>query len=158
MPKLPTVSTIMLFTRDLGKVQEFYSALGISWLGGGEEPIGESGLPVSTEKCPPPYGGGPGIETAGLPDLWGDFGEVEFWFYLHKSLHAAADAPHVRIGIKVEDPEKVVENLKAIGLYSPDLRGPMGSKYLLIDPDGRNIHLLGICGWHCWGDLKDDLA
>ena len=111
----------MLFTRDLRKTQKFYSALGISWLGGREDPLGESGIPVSVEKCSPPYGGAPGVETAGLPDLWGDFNAVEFWFFLQKSLPPVEKIPHIRICLTVENPEKVIENLKAADLYNPDL-------------------------------------
>lgn len=134
------LTTIVLFTSNLGDVQSFYSAIGISWLGGGEEQIGETGLPLSVERCPKPYGG-PGVEGAGLPDLLGSFGEVELWFYLLKSANPAANIPNTRLRIVVEDPEKAVQKLKELRLHKPFLEGVWGSNQLLIDPDGRNVEL-----------------
>jgi hypothetical protein len=140
MKTMPQLTAIACFSSDLGKVQKFYSAIGISWLGG-EEEIGLTGLPVSVERCPKPYGG-PGVEGAGLPDLWGDLGDVEFWFYLLKSPDLLDKLPNTMLSIKVDDPNLVIARLKEIGMYRPYPDDPWRSPWVVIDPDGRHIRLL----------------
>ncbi len=130
----PQIARLVLRTRDLAKTQEFYTAIGIAWLGGGPEVIGKSGLPLSVERCPPPYGGVPGLQTAGLPDLQGDFGEVELWFYLDPSLTVIESIPHVQIGFAVEEPERVLGTLKSLGFR-------VMANSTVVDPDGRHVDL-----------------
>ncbi len=140
------IGCVALFTRDLAKVQAFYSAIGIAWADGKPEEIGKTDLPLSVEKRPPPYGGAPGIKTAGLPDLFGSFGDTDFCFYLDTSLPQQASAPQTRIFIQLDDPEQAIERLKAANLYVPSPDAPFGGPELVIDPDGRHVQVVRCFG------------
>jgi hypothetical protein len=73
---------LVLFTPHLGKVQDFYTAVGMDWAGGHNPKINESFRPDS------PAG------PMGLPWLLGALGNVQFNFYFQQSI-APAPAPAV---------------------------------------------------------------
>jgi hypothetical protein len=121
---------LFLFTSQLGKVQAFYTAVGMNWNGGPDPRIDECFRPDSER------------DDMGFPFLTGDLGNVEFNFFFRESVTASAlsGTDIVVCFPQLDGSSRAVERLKAAGLFVP---GPGFDQYncILLDPDGRTIAL-----------------
>lgn len=130
---------------DLEKTQKFYSALGMTWLGGKEVSIGKSGLPVDCERLE---------YVAQFPHLWGNLGSMEFVFYLEsyfKKANPKANSQGTEKSVLLVyygEPDhvaKIIEMLKSEGLFVPLEDHPLGAR--IADPDGRVLELCSPSPW-----------
>src|SRR5947208_15255167 len=80
---LPSEIKLLLFTSLLGKVQKFYSALGMNWVGGEREIIDESFHPTAA------------TDVMGLPFPIRLLGRREFQFFFSRFNKHARPSPHV---------------------------------------------------------------
>jgi len=119
---------IILKTRSPNKARKFYSIIGIKWLGG-EDLVGE--IQESEDEM-------------GLPDLLGEFGNIEISFYIDRSIEAQDRSSLVLVfyvdSFKIL--ESIISKLIKENLYvKVESRKPFCEETLL-DPDG---HRIAIC-------------
>jgi hypothetical protein len=128
---------------DLEKTQKFYSAIGMTWLGGEEVAIGKSGLPVDCEKSE---------YITQFPHLWGNLGNIEIVFYLETDFlgtHPRANSKDTGNSVllvyydEFDDVAKIIERLKTAGLFIPVRDDPTSPR--IADPDGRVLELCPSC-------------
>jgi hypothetical protein len=129
----PKLERILFFTSDLSRTQKFYTALGVKWIYGKQLVIADSGLPEGEHSK--------ATSERGLPDLWGDCGDIEFVFFLRKDLIRSDSTLRLAFRLDVDDPSAISKHLKAEGLFVPAT--PIGNPPLIeiLDPDGRHIIL-----------------
>src|ERR1041385_4161033 len=92
------LNQIAFYTPDLDKVQDFYTVIGVKWVGDTKEKIGKTGLPESVERSEKFREGG--IKTA-FPDLIGDLGNIEVVFFLDKSLNSTIGTSNTVLRIEI---------------------------------------------------------
>jgi hypothetical protein len=129
---IPQLTRFLFYTPDLGTIQTFYTILGIKWIYGRELVFSETGLPEGPHSK--------ASHERGLPDLWGDFGDLEFVFFLDRSLSLHPYAG-LAFRVDVEDPSVIVTHLKAAGLFVPASARGNPPLVEILDPDGRHIIL-----------------
>lgn len=123
-------SRLLLNTRSLKRSFAFYSALGITWLAGED----------SSHDIPD-------VEEAemGLPNLWGQMGDLELMFYSVPDMRPATDVSATLL-ISYEDDAEIVATLKKLekaGLLTKHADFDRNTQRKLFDPDGRLIELIG---------------
>jgi hypothetical protein len=123
-------SRLLLNTRSLKRSFAFYSALGITWLAGEDR---AQDIPDVEEA------------EMGLPNLWGQMGDLELMFYSAPNASPATGAAATLLVSYQDDAEilAVLEKLNAVGLLAKhsDFDGQTQRK--LFDPDGRLVELIG---------------
>lgn len=120
---------LILKTRNPNKTRDFYSALGIKWLGG-EDLVDEI----------QEYEDG----NMGLPDLVGIIGNVEISFYIDRNFVGGnICSPLIAFNpVSSEEFESIIMRLKEDNLYVKTENSKPFIQETLLDPDG---HRIAIC-------------
>ena len=125
------VDYIFLST-DLRRVYDFYSCIGMHWPEGNDTNFGSSGLPLSAEAVPE------------FPHLIGQLAGIDYAFFLDKNLDKGFRDTRTIMMVCMSsstDLRRAISRLKSKELFLPSTEYKEGSRWLLWDPDGRQVEL-----------------
>ena len=125
--------SFILHSSDLSKTWEFWTAIGISWHEGCDDPLG----PWLTSEHDP-------LDDMGLPRATGQIGGVEFMFFRKPGERSGSWPENTLLSVYFDWHGATAEALKVLkkaGLFMPTEDFDPDFKVGVCDPDGRRVYL-----------------